>query len=102
MNKGLFLFFCMIFVMAFGFAQQNIVKANTSKVFIPSYLYPNLWSDPKKTPRVVVPSNFYVKNMGFFCKQELKLQAATNLPLKFRLGSVQYCDKMEGKLNTAY
>lgn len=46
-----------------------------------------------------IPANFYVKNLGFFCKQELKFENATKIPFKFRLGSVGYCDWMEGKKN---
>ena len=46
-----------------------------------------------------VPGNFYAKNMGFFCKQELSIQKFTMLPIKFRLGSVSYCDALEGKNN---
>lgn len=50
-------------------------------------------------PLVKVPGNFYTENMGFFCKKELALQKLTTIPIKFRLGSVQYCDALEGKNN---
>ncbi|MEO8116823.1 MAG: hypothetical protein ABI653_04185 [Bacteroidota bacterium] len=48
-------------------------------------------------PLVKVPGNFYAENMGFFCKKELAIQKLTTIPIKFRLGSVQYCDALEGK-----
>jgi len=48
----------------------------------------------------VLPSNYYSSNLGFFCKKELQVQNAVKVPLRFRLGSVSYCDAMEGKNNS--
>jgi hypothetical protein len=48
-------------------------------------------------PITVISSNFYTQNFGFFCKKELQLEKAIKLPLKFRLGSVEQCDWLEGK-----
>ena len=45
----------------------------------------------------VVPADFYSSQLGFFCKKEWKLESATKLPFRFRLGSIQYCDWLEGK-----
>ena len=45
-----------------------------------------------------VPASFYVNSMGFFCKKELQLEKAVKFPVKMRLGSVPYTDKMEGKI----
>jgi hypothetical protein len=44
-----------------------------------------------------IAGNFYTQNFGFMCKSELHLQKSTGVPLRFRLGSLQYCDAMEGK-----
>lgn len=40
---------------------------------------------------------FSVETMPFFCKIEYKMGLNKKLPLKFRLGDVQYVDELEGK-----
>ncbi len=57
----------------------------------------NYFNTAPAFPFVKVPGNFYAENMGFFCKKELAIQKLTTIPIKFRLGSVQYCDALEGK-----
>jgi hypothetical protein len=47
----------------------------------------------------VISANFYIQNFGFFCKKELQFEKATKIPLKFRLGSLQYNDYLERKPN---
>ena len=50
-----------------------------------------------KNTSQLVPENFYTKNMGFFCKQELVIEKAIKIPFRFRLGSLQQCNYYEGK-----
>lgn len=45
----------------------------------------------------LISPNYYTQNFGFFCKKELQFEKVTKIPFKFRLGSVQQCDWMEGK-----
>ncbi len=43
-----------------------------------------------------VPANFYTQRLGFFCRQELKMQNA-HIPVTFRLGSMENCNYLEQK-----
>ncbi len=44
-----------------------------------------------------IPADWYTRNLGFFCTKELQFEKAAKIPLRFRLGSVNYCDVLEGK-----
>ena len=45
----------------------------------------------------VVPCVFSVETLPFFCKIEYKMGLNQKLPVKFRLGDVQYVEQLEGK-----
>jgi hypothetical protein len=62
---------------------QNIIKNNQT-------ITPYLTSKP-------IPSNYYTSCFGFVCKKELQMQKRLKLPIYFRLGSLAYCNKLEGK-----
>ncbi|WP_276479416.1 hypothetical protein [Paraflavitalea pollutisoli] len=52
----------------------------------------NFTSSPSSITR-----DYYTKHFGFFCRQELQFEKASGLPLRFRMGSLQDCDYLEGK-----
>lgn len=45
----------------------------------------------------VINQNYYTQHLGFMCKKELAFEKLTKLPLRFRLGSLQQCNYLEGK-----
>jgi len=42
-------------------------------------------------------ADYHVMTLGFMCRKEWQFEKATKIPLRFRLGSLQYCDMLEGK-----
>lgn len=39
----------------------------------------------------------YFNSLGFFCKKEVQLEKLIAVPIRFRLGSIDYVDRLEGK-----
>ncbi|MFI5124656.1 MAG: hypothetical protein ACHQDF_04970 [Chitinophagales bacterium] len=56
-------------------------------------------SSPERNggPEIMIPPDLYYCQSGFFCKREWKLEKATHIPFRFRLGSLDYCNALEGK-----
>jgi hypothetical protein len=93
MQKAKILIFCTIFVASRVYCQH-----------LPSFSPPAPFH-PKSSFAFLpagVPADFYSSHLGFFCKQEIRLEKETRIPFKFRLGSVAQCDRLEGKPGTGY
>jgi hypothetical protein len=80
----------MLMLVVNNFAQQKkdsiqLVKSTTI-TSLPLKLY-------------IIHPDHYSKQLGFFCKNEWAMERKTTLPLRLRLGSIDYVNKMEGKKN---
>lgn len=50
-------------------------------------------------PQFRLSPKYYSESPGFFCQQEFKFQRKTSVPLRFRLGSMDYVNYLEQKPN---
>ena len=94
----------MIFVANAAFSQNLSLREVKKRLFVfpkkpikTSFLRSNPVPSISLIMKPPVSPGFYAANLGFFCKQEIRFEKATKIPFKFRLGSVQECDRLEGK-----
>ena len=64
---------------------------------IPTSVLLNQYYQQITSPLPFLSPGYYASQLGFFCKQEIKFEKTAKIPFKFRLGTVEDCDRMEGK-----
>jgi hypothetical protein len=51
----------------------------------------------RNIPVRLLPYDYYSNHLGFFCKKELQVEKITKLPIRIRLGGLDYVNNLEGK-----
>lgn len=93
----------MIFVSNAIFGQKSAIPNNNyllKQVAVNPYqarITTYLFKKDTISARPFLSPQFYSAQLGFFCKQEIKFDKITKIPFRFRLGSVDQCDRLEGK-----
>lgn len=49
------------------------------------------------SPKYTAPKLYAYEDLAFFCRLEVKMDKASKMPVRFRLGSVDYVNRLEGK-----
>jgi hypothetical protein len=98
LKKKTFLALTVKLLFSFTCAQAQVSKdsANADSVHSISFYTTNYFVG-KPVFQSQLPGNFYANQLPFFCSKELQVQKAVGIPIKFRLSTVEYCDKLEGK-----
>jgi len=64
---------------------EHVKRSNYKELAIPS------------RPLAIIPKKYYTMHFGIMCKTEVAIEKATKIPFRFRLGSLQHCNILEGK-----
>lgn len=110
MHKVLFILLMFLPVCATTGQAQSVTRQISSSFASPSLKYPLLKREIRSSIKTssIRPSLTHqqsvmlshcdpVDHLAFFCKLEVKTDRKANMPIRFRLGTVQYVDQLEGK-----
>lgn len=93
-----------IFFTSISFAsaqQRNLVNNSTPQLFNTQFINSISSLDKENgtlpTSLSAIAPNYYTQHFGIMCKQELAIEKVTKIPFRFRLGSLQQCNYLEGK-----
>jgi hypothetical protein len=90
-----------LFAQKIPHVQQTILKFQNEILYKPSFTVNKFQQKVVmiNDPLQVIHPNLYTAQFGFFCRKEWEFEKHTYIPFKFRLGSLDYVNKMEGKEN---
>jgi hypothetical protein len=96
-------FLAIFFLSAFFCTAQDSKNIDLLTKFTPLLKTGSFKSSYQLSPSplrlVLLKPDYYTQHFGFFCKQELNVEKAIKIPLRFRLGSLEQCNYLEGKTN---
>lgn len=78
----------------FYFSQYPFTSLSLYNKNIPS---PDFATTRSMVKGPFVPNTYNYHNLAFFCKLEVKMEKKAKLPIKVRLGDIDYVDWLEGK-----
>ena len=93
-----------LFIAAALPAQIGLAVPSATPALLPPVVLPRLttavlddFGHTATPPTTPLPRAYHYGELAFFCKVEVRLERAARLPVKFRLGNVNYVDRLEGK-----
>ena len=92
-NKWTLLLFCCFAFPFLGYSQYSPENKLPDSIKTNILVQSNLVYTPITVKGIKIDRN----NMPIFCKWELDIQDQTKIPVKFRLGSQEYVDRLEQK-----
>lgn len=102
-KKAKILIFCMVFVENNAFSQTQgdnrvewMQQSWWKRPASPAVLGLQM-THPAAFAKQLISPTYYTDRLGYFCKQEIRFEKNTGIPLRFRLGTVVDCDLLEGK-----
>ena len=85
------MFFAIIAIAQGDFIHHHVDSFHLNAVKTLSVVLPRTLNNEQ-----MLPQNYYTQHLGFFCRQELKMQQA-KVPITFRVGTMEQCNKLEQK-----
>ena len=101
MNLRKYIYFFIFFVYFMTRQMDLYSQKNSYLKILDNYSTINYQFDKYQPPtfnkKIEMPQFYQIQSLPFFCKMEAKWDKKLNIPFRFRLGSVDYVDEMEGK-----
>lgn len=107
-TAGILLFMCCGYLAARGqtmprLLQESGMRTTAALSFIEKYKPADAAQGVPAEPKILLspvmhlPEDYYFRHCGYFCRLEIRAQKKLGIPLTFRLGDLQYVDRLEGK-----